>query len=176
MQLAVGGHLKQSKWLDRTTGMQREALRVCSNTVATACASTMHHNRVWRTLTQIAPRSHCASLSCNSEGPMIRDNLPGWLQCSSAACMHLLQVVAEYLMIVDSSRGVLEASAAAGQPFASMPRKAAQSGRRASDAAQTALRLYNEGHSLSAIVQTVVSCLRPARKGVVAQISQPDRA
>lgn len=28
MQLAIGGHLKQSKWLDRTTGMQREALRV----------------------------------------------------------------------------------------------------------------------------------------------------
>ena len=30
MQLAIGGHLKQSKWLDRNTGMQREALRVCS--------------------------------------------------------------------------------------------------------------------------------------------------
>ena len=28
MQLAIGGHLKQSKWLDRTTGAQREAIRV----------------------------------------------------------------------------------------------------------------------------------------------------
>ena len=28
MQLAVGGHLKQSKWIDRTTGMQREVMRV----------------------------------------------------------------------------------------------------------------------------------------------------
>ena len=28
MQLAIGGHLKQSKWLDRATGAQREAVRV----------------------------------------------------------------------------------------------------------------------------------------------------
>lgn len=28
MQIAVGGHLKQSKWTDKTTGQRREALRV----------------------------------------------------------------------------------------------------------------------------------------------------
>ena len=28
MQLASGGHLKQSKWTDRTTGMQMETMRV----------------------------------------------------------------------------------------------------------------------------------------------------
>jgi single-stranded DNA-binding protein len=28
MQIAVGGHLKQSKWTDKMTGQRKEALRV----------------------------------------------------------------------------------------------------------------------------------------------------
>ena len=82
--------------------------------------------------------------------------------------MHLSQVVAEFLMIVDPSHGALEGSAAAGQPSASAPRRAAQPGRRAGDAAQTALRLYNEGNSLPAVAQMMVSCLRPPRQVVIA--------
>ncbi|KAK9916287.1 hypothetical protein WJX75_000940 [Coccomyxa subellipsoidea] len=33
MQIAVGGHLKQSKWTDKTTGQRREALRVVAEYV-----------------------------------------------------------------------------------------------------------------------------------------------
>ncbi|CAL5227476.1 g10453 [Coccomyxa viridis] len=101
MQLAIGGHLKQSKWLDRTTGAQREAMRV----------------------------------------------------------------VAEYLMIVDASHGVLDGSAApgSGRAAGSAPRKAAE---RSPRIAEQPLRLYNEGHPLPAIAQM----LGKAPKTVMANI------
>ena len=73
------------------------------------------------------------------------------------ACM--MQVVAEYLMIVDASHGVLDGSAApgSGRAAGSAPRKAAE---RSPRIAEQPLRLYNEGHPLPAIAQMLVSSLR----------------
>ena len=67
-----------------------------------------------------------------------------------------MQVVAEYLMIVDASHGVLEGSAApgSGRAAGSAPRKAAE---RSPRIAAEPLRLYNEGHPLPAIAQMLVS-------------------
>ena len=46
MQLAIGGHLKQSKWVDRATSVQREALRVraTSQGVHALCSSSFCHS------------------------------------------------------------------------------------------------------------------------------------
>jgi len=71
-----------------------------------------------------------------------------------------MQVVAEYLMIVDPSHGVLGGSAAAGpgQAAGSATRRApAERVHRVADAAQAALRLYNDGHALPTIAQMLVS-------------------
>ena len=65
-------------------------------------------------------------------------------------------------MVVDPGHGVLEGSAAsaasvAGQAAAAAPRRAPTARpSRATEAAQAALRLYSEGHSLPAIAQTLV--------------------
>jgi len=71
-----------------------------------------------------------------------------------------MQVVAEYLMIVDPSHGVLGGSAAAGpgQAAGFAPRRApAERVHRVADAAQAALRLYNDGQALPTIAQMLVS-------------------
>ena len=67
-----------------------------------------------------------------------------------------MQVVAEYIMVVDPSHGMLEGSTAAGTRRAagSAPRKAADRGPRI---AEQFLRLYNEGHPPHAIAQMLVS-------------------
>ena len=149
MQLAIGGHLKQSKWVDRATSMQREALRVraTSQRAHALCESCF-----------CCSAARCEQdPSCTNMCLAIIDSVPqSWST----------QVVADYLMIVDSNHGVLEASAAsaapvAGQAVAATPRRApAARVPRASEAAQAALRLYSEGHSLPAIAQTLV---RPCR-------------
>lgn len=67
-----------------------------------------------------------------------------------------MQVVAEYLMVVDALHGTLEGSAApgTGRPAGSAPRKAAE---RSPRIAEQPLRLYNEGHPPHAIAQMLVS-------------------
>ena len=68
----------------------------------------------------------------------------------------VVQVVAEYIMVVDPSHGMLEGSAAAGSGRAagSAPRKTTDRGPRS---AEQPLRLYNEGHPPHAIAQMLVS-------------------
>lgn len=66
------------------------------------------------------------------------------------------QVVADYLMIVDASQGVLEGSAGAAPGQAAHRKAPRERGPKGIDAAQQALRLYNEGHSLPTIAQMLV--------------------
>ena len=134
MQLAIGGHLKQSKWLDRTTGGQRESVRV-------GAGSSI----------DLASDSLIIMYCCSSAAyAVLSSAVPRW------ANFDVSQVVAEYLMVVDASHGMLEGSAASGsgRTASSAPRKAAE---RSPRIAREPLRLYNEGHPPHAIAQMLVS-------------------